>query len=412
MTTSVPTTSPMLSAAPIATAAFDDHLSARLLRQRIVVLDEALDDTNGTRIGQLFLLSAEDPRADITLWINSPGGSVPAILAIMDTMRLIPNDVSTLAIGMAASTGQFLLSAGTPGKRFALRHSRILMHQGSSGIGGSAVDIELQAEDLRYTRDTVLALVAEHTGQPLGHDHRLPARPLVHRRGVAGLRLRRRRATLARPGPTAARRLGPSGWRGGTMSTYTIPSVVVSRPRGDRVWTSTASCSRTDRLPGHRGRRRRGQRADRADPAPGVPERRGRDQPLHQLARRLVTAIFAVYDTMQFVRAPVATTCIGQAASTAAILLAAGEPGRRAVLPHSRVLLHQPSAQGQGTIPDLILQAEEVLRVRSETEQVLSLHTGQPLETLRPTPTATGLHPRAGRRLRPRRRRDAARRDL
>ena len=96
-----------------------------------------------------------------------------------------------------------------------------------------------------------------------------------------------------------------------------------------------------------------------------------------------MTAVFAVYDTMQFVRAPVATTCIGQAASTAAILLAAGEPGRRAVLPHSRVLLHQPSARGQGTIPDLILQAEEVIRVRAEAEQVLSLHTGQSIQTLR-----------------------------
>lgn len=150
------------------TGPLTDPVADGLLRQRIVVLDEALDDRNGTRIiGQLFLLSAEDHRSDITLWINSPGGSVPAMLAIMDTMRLIPNDVSTLAIGMAASAGQFLLSAGTPGKRYALRHARILMHQGSAGIGGNAVDIALQADDLRHTRDTVLGLIAEHTGQPL-----------------------------------------------------------------------------------------------------------------------------------------------------------------------------------------------------------------------------------------------------
>ena len=157
-----------MSAPDPRTGPLADPVKDGLLRQRIVVLDEALDDTGGTRIiGQLFLLSAEDQRADITLWINSPGGSVPAMLAIMDTMRLIPNDVSTLALGMAASAGQFLLSAGTPGKRFALRHSRILMHQGSAGIGGNAVDIELQADDLRYTRDTVLALIAEHTGQAI-----------------------------------------------------------------------------------------------------------------------------------------------------------------------------------------------------------------------------------------------------
>ena len=156
-----------------------DHLTTRLLEQRIIVLDGELDDHGGTRLcSQLFLLSAEDPRADISLWINSPGGSVPAMLAIHDAIRLIPNDVSTLALGLACSAGQFLLTAGTHGKRYALRHSRILMHQGSAGIGGTAVDIELQADDLRHTRDTVLRLIAEDTGQPIErvfedslHDH-------------------------------------------------------------------------------------------------------------------------------------------------------------------------------------------------------------------------------------------------
>jgi ATP-dependent Clp protease protease subunit len=145
-----------------------DHLTTRLLEQRIIVLDGELDDHGGTRLcSQLFLLSAEDPRADISLWINSPGGSVPAMLAIHDAIRLIPNDVSTLALGLACSAGQFLLTAGTHGKRYALRHSRILMHQGSAGIGGTAVDIELQADDLRHTVETVLGLIAEYTGQPV-----------------------------------------------------------------------------------------------------------------------------------------------------------------------------------------------------------------------------------------------------
>ena len=146
----------------------DALLASRLLEQRIIVLDGELDDRGGTRLcSQLFLLSAEDARADISLWINSPGGSVPAMLAIHDAMRLVPNDVSTLALGLACSAGQFLLTAGTHGKRYALRHSRILMHQGSAGIGGTAVDIELQAEDLRSTVETVLGLIAAHTGQPL-----------------------------------------------------------------------------------------------------------------------------------------------------------------------------------------------------------------------------------------------------
>ena len=96
-----------------------------------------------------------------------------------------------------------------------------------------------------------------------------------------------------------------------------------------------------------------------------------------------VTAMFSIYDTCQFIAAPVATTCVGQAASAAAVLLAAGEPGRRSILPHGRVLLHQPSTQGQGSLPDLVLQAREIVRVRGQMEEVLSRHTGQPLERVR-----------------------------
>ncbi|WP_114558722.1 ClpP family protease [Desertihabitans aurantiacus] len=137
-----------------------------LLDQRILLLDGELDDTGGTQLcARMVLLAARNPTADIALWINSPGGSVPAMLAIMDTMRMVPNPVTTLALGMAASAGQFLLSAGTPGRRYVLPHSKVLLHQGSAGIGGSAVDIELQAEDLRAIRDTVLGLTAVHTGQ-------------------------------------------------------------------------------------------------------------------------------------------------------------------------------------------------------------------------------------------------------
>ncbi len=144
----------------------EDELVRRLMHQRIIVLGEELGEGNGNRLmHQLLLLSAEDPEADISLWINSPGGSVSSMLAIHDVMTLIPNDVSTLAMGMAASAGQFLLSAGTPGKRYALPHARVLLHQGSAGIGGTAVDIEIQAADLRHTRDTVLGLISRHTGQ-------------------------------------------------------------------------------------------------------------------------------------------------------------------------------------------------------------------------------------------------------
>ncbi|GAA1059213.1 ClpP family protease [Agromyces bracchium] len=144
----------------------DAELTRRLFHERIIVLGDELDQAGGNRIcAQLVALAADDARRDIRFWINSPGGSVPAMLAIHDVMRAIPNDVATIAVGMAASAGQFLLTAGTPGKRAALPHSRILLHQGSAGIGGTAVDVELQADDLRYTRDTVLGLIARYTGQ-------------------------------------------------------------------------------------------------------------------------------------------------------------------------------------------------------------------------------------------------------
>ena len=147
-------------------AGLDDQLAQRLLEQRIVVLGQAVDDAVANRLSaQLLLLSAEDSRADISLYINSPGGSVSAGLAIYDVMKLIPNEVSTLAMGLSASMGQFLLSAGTKGKRYALPHARVLMHQGSAGIGGTVADIEIQAENLEYTNNLMNTLIAEHTGQ-------------------------------------------------------------------------------------------------------------------------------------------------------------------------------------------------------------------------------------------------------
>jgi len=145
---------------------FDDHLAAQLLMQRIVLLGTQVDEVSANRVcAQLLLLSAEDPRTDISLYINSPGGSVTAGLAIYDTMRLIPNDVATLAMGFAASMGQFLLTVGARGKRSALPNARIMMHQPSAGIGGTAADIAIQAENLEFMKDAVERITAEHTGQ-------------------------------------------------------------------------------------------------------------------------------------------------------------------------------------------------------------------------------------------------------
>ena len=150
------------------TGPLDDQLIARLLYQRIIVLGTEVDDRVANRLcAQLLLLSAEDPRSDISLYINSPGGSVSAGLAIYDTMRLIPNDVSTLAMGLAGSMAQFLLCAGAAGKRFSLPHAQVLMHQGSAGFGGTAADVEIYAEQLEKTGAMMIKLIAEHTGQPV-----------------------------------------------------------------------------------------------------------------------------------------------------------------------------------------------------------------------------------------------------
>ena len=137
-----------------------------LYAYRSVVFNGELRDENGMEIiSRLVLLSAEDPHSDIHLWINSPGGSVPMMHAIADTIEALPNDVVTVAFGWAASAGQFVLMMGTPGRRLALPHARILLHQGSAGIGGAAADIELQSGDLRNVRDSVLHRIAEATGK-------------------------------------------------------------------------------------------------------------------------------------------------------------------------------------------------------------------------------------------------------
>ena len=154
-----------MAAAP-AGIGMNDSVYQALLANRIIFLGSEVRDDNANAIcAQLLLLNAEDPEKDIYLYINSPGGSVTAGMAIFDTMQWISNDVATVAMGLAASMGQFLLSAGTPGHRYSLPHSKVLLHQGSAGIGGSAGDIAIQADDLRQTRDTVLGLIAADTGQ-------------------------------------------------------------------------------------------------------------------------------------------------------------------------------------------------------------------------------------------------------
>ncbi|MFG1921451.1 ATP-dependent Clp protease proteolytic subunit [Cryptosporangium sp. NPDC048952] len=146
----------------------DEQVYARLLRDRIVFLGSEVNDTVANALcAQLLLLNAEDPTRDIWLYINSPGGSVTAGMGIYDTMQWVSNDVCTVALGFAASMGQFLLCAGTRGKRYALPHSRIVMHQPHGGFGGTETEIRIQAEQMLHTKKTMAELIAQHTGQPL-----------------------------------------------------------------------------------------------------------------------------------------------------------------------------------------------------------------------------------------------------
>jgi ATP-dependent Clp protease protease subunit len=169
-----PLWTPTLSGAPIVAAAeapllpFGDQLFQRLLRHRIIFLGQQVDDDIANRIcAELVLLASEDDKRDISIYINSPGGSVYAGMAIYDVMQYVPNDIATYAMGMAASMGQFLLTAGAPGKRYALPHAQILMHQPSGGIGGTASDIRIQAEQMLYIKRTLFERTAYHTGQPI-----------------------------------------------------------------------------------------------------------------------------------------------------------------------------------------------------------------------------------------------------
>ncbi|NUW41835.1 ClpP family protease [Nonomuraea rhodomycinica] len=145
-----------------------DQLSQRLLKERILVLGQEVDDDICNRLcGEMLLLAAEDPTRDITLYINSPGGSVTAGMALYDMMQFVPCDVATVAMGFAASMGQLLLCAGAKGKRYALPNARVVMHQPLGGIGGTAADIQIQAENLLHTKRRLAEMIAHHTGQPL-----------------------------------------------------------------------------------------------------------------------------------------------------------------------------------------------------------------------------------------------------
>jgi len=157
---------PMIARADGAGLGLNDHIFNRLLKERIIWLGSEVRDENANAIcAQMLLLAAEDPDKDIFLYINSPGGSITAGMAIYDTMKFIQPDVATVAMGMAASMGQFLLSSGTKGKRYATPHARVMMHQPSGGMGGTATDVRINAQLILHMKSVLADLIAEQTGK-------------------------------------------------------------------------------------------------------------------------------------------------------------------------------------------------------------------------------------------------------
>lgn len=165
------TASPVMEQSEASTST--DSIFNRLLKDRIIWLGSEVKDENANVIcAQMLMLAAEDPKKDIWLYINSPGGSITAGMAIYDTMQLIEPDVATIAVGMAASMGQFLLSSGTPGKRYITSHARVLMHQPSGGVGGTATDVRINAELIMDMKKTLSELTAKQTGHTVEEIYR------------------------------------------------------------------------------------------------------------------------------------------------------------------------------------------------------------------------------------------------
>ena len=373
-----------------------DPIFNRLLKDRIIWMGEEVKDDMANRIcAQLLMLAAEDPKKDIWLYINSPGGSITAGMAIYDTMQLIEPDVATVGLGMCASMGQFLLSSGTKGKRYLTSHARVLMHQPSGGIGGTATDVRINAELIMDMKKTMRPLVhrpgsprlwlrgqardhaGHHRQQPAGgvrlmasEEAKFAARAdrLAGRQGVAGFMPASARA--AQPAPT---------------NRYIMPQFVEKTPYGMKTQDAYSRLFE-DRII-FLGVQVDDASADDVMAQLLVLESQDPNRDVMMYINSpggSMTAMTAIYDTMQYIKPDVQTVCLGQAASAAAILLASGTKGKRLMLPNARVLIHQPAIdQGFGKATEIEIQAKEMLRMREWLEETLAKHTGQDVEKIR-----------------------------
>ena len=345
-----------------------------LLENRIILLQGEIHDGNANElVMKLLYLQSENRRKDIHFYINSPGGSVSATLAIYDTMQILSCPVATYCVGLAASGGAVLLAGGAKGKRFALPHAKVMIHQPYGQVGGPG----------------------------LGHRNPGQRNPPDPR--------------SAQPDPGQAHRPADRADRQGHR-----PRFLHDRRRGQgntASWTTSSPSKRS-----------RWTRRNSMTLIPYVIEKSGREERAMDIYSRLlkdrivflgsqindevanaivaqmlflqsddpkadihlyinspggsVAAGLAIYDTMQFVTCDVATYCVGQAASMGAVLLAAGTTGKRKALPNSRIMIHQPLAGMEGTAEDILIHAKEFVKVKERLNRILIKHTGHPLEKI------------------------------
>ena len=364
-----------------------DSVYERLLAERIIFLGSQVDDDIANKLcAQILLLSAEDATKDIHLYINSPGGSISAGMAVYDTMVLAPCDIATYAMGMAASMGEFLLAAGTKGKRYALPHARILMHQPLGGITGGAADIAIQAEQFAVIKKEMFRLNAEFTGQSIerieadSDRDRWFTAPEALDYGfvdhiITNASVNGSEAMTDQTDP----RLQP-------QARYILPSFIEHSSFG--VKESNPYNKLFEERIIFLGVQVDDASANDIMAQLLVLESLDPDRDITMYINSpggSFTSLMAIYDTMQYVRADIQTVCLGQAASAAAVLLAAGTPGKRMALPNARILIHQPALSGviQGQFSDLEIQAKEIERMRTLMETTLAHHTGRDAAQIR-----------------------------
>ncbi|HEY6551250.1 MAG TPA: ATP-dependent Clp protease proteolytic subunit [Solirubrobacterales bacterium] len=291
--------------------AFDIY--SRLLGERIVFLGTPVtEDIANLIVAQLLHLESEDPDKDISLYVNSPGGSVYAGLAIYDTMQFIKPDVQTICVGIAMSMGALLLAGGAAGKRMSLPNSKILIHQVSSSFQGQATDIEIHAKEIIDVRRRLDEILAKHTGQPFEK-----------------------------------------------VANDTDRDYFMSAEEAKEYNLVVAQLL--------------------------FLESENPDKDIHFYINSpggVVTAGLAIYDTMQFIKPDVQTTCVGIAMSMGALLLAGGAAGKRMSLPNSKILIHQVSSGFEGQATDIEIHAKEIIDVRRRLDEILAKHTGQAFEKI------------------------------